>query len=73
MFTISKHNLIYNGEFYGIDSHDMPTIGDDDLVRTLTGDIVFSLKPPRTKRQMGRPRKKTHRVPIPRQADYVLF
>ena len=34
------------------------TIDDDDLVRTLTGDIIFSLKPPRTKRLPGRPRKK---------------
>ena len=56
-FTFSKQNIIYNGEFCGIE-HDLPTIGDDGLVRTLTGDIVFSLKPPRTKRPFGRPRKK---------------
>ena len=24
-FTFSKHNLIYNGEFYGIESHDLLT------------------------------------------------
>ena len=41
-----------------IDSHDLPTLGDDGLVRTLTGDIVFSLKLPCTKRPPGRPRKK---------------
>ena len=41
-FAFSKHNLIYNGEFFRIDSHDLPNIGDDDLVRTLTIDI-FSL------------------------------
>ena len=57
-FTFSKQNLIYNGEFCGIESHDLPTIGDDGLMQTLTGDIVFFLKPPRTKRSSSRPRKK---------------
>ena len=56
-FTFSKQNLIYNYEFCGIESHNLPTIGDDGLVRTLTGDIVFSLKPSCTKRPPGRPRK----------------
>ena len=51
----------------------MPTIGDDGLVWTLTSDIVFSLKLPRTKRSPGKPRKKTHRVPILRKTDCVLF
>ena len=54
-FTFSKQNLIYNSEFCGIESHDMPTIGDNDLVRTLIGNFVFSLKPQRTKRMPGRP------------------
>ena len=31
-FTFSNQNLIYNGEFYGIESHDMPTISNDGLV-----------------------------------------
>ena len=31
-FTISKQNLIYNGEFCGIESHDMPTTGKGGLV-----------------------------------------
>ena len=57
-FTFSKLNLIYNGEFCGIESHDLPTIGDDALVQTLTGNIVFSLKPPRMKRPSSKPRKK---------------
>ena len=57
-FIISKHNLIYNGEFCGIKSHDMTTTGDDGLVQTLTGDIVFSLKPPRQKHPLGKLRKK---------------
>ena len=53
-FTFSKQNLTYNGEFFGIDSHDLPTIGDDDLSQTLTVDIFFSLKPLCTKRSPGR-------------------
>ena len=57
-FTFSKQNFIYNCEFCEIVSHDMLTNGDDGLVRTLTGDIVFSLKPPRTKRPPSIPRKK---------------
>ena len=57
-FIFSKQNLIYNGEFCGIELHDLPTIDDDGLVRTLTSDISFSLKPPRTKRPPGRLRKK---------------
>ena len=57
-FTFSKKNLIYNGEFCGIESHNLPTIVDDGLVQTLTGNIVFSLKPPHTKRPSSRLRKK---------------
>ena len=57
-FIFSKKKLIYNGEFCGIESHDMPIIGDDGLVRTLTGAFVFSLKPPCTKRLPCRPKKK---------------
>ena len=44
--------------FCGIVSHDMPTIGDDNLERSLTGDTVFSLKTPHTKRPPSRSRKK---------------
>ena len=36
----------------------MPNIRDDGLVRTITGDVVLSLHPPRTKRPLGKPRKK---------------
>ena len=36
----------------------MPTIGDDGLLRSLRGDIIFGLNPPRTKRSAGRLRKK---------------
>ena len=36
----------------------MPTIGDDGLVRSLRGDIIFGLNPPRTKQSPSRLRKK---------------
>ena len=44
--------------FCDIETHDMPNIGDDGLVRTITGDVVFTLHPLHTKRPPGRPRKK---------------
>ena len=57
MVHIFKVEFIYNGEFCGIELHDI-TIGDDGLVQSLTSEIVFSLKPPCTKRPPSRPRKK---------------
>ena len=36
----------------------MPTIGDDGLVMSLRGDIIFGLNLPRIKQPLGRPRKK---------------
>ena len=36
----------------------MPTIGHDRLVRSLTGDIIFSLNSPRTKQLSSIPMKK---------------
>ena len=57
-FTLPKQEIIYSGNFCGIEMHDMPTIGDDGLVRSLRGDIIFGLNPPRTKRSPGRPREK---------------
>ena len=36
----------------------MLTIRDDGLVRSLRGDIIFGLNPPRTNRPPGKPRKK---------------
>ena len=59
LFTFSKQNLIFNGEFCGIESHDMTTIGDVGLVQSLTSGFVFSLNPPCMKRSPGRPRKKS--------------
>ena len=57
-FTLPKQEIIYSGNFCGIETHDMPTIGDDGLVRSLKGDIIFRLNPPCTKQLLGRPRKK---------------
>ena len=57
-FTFSKQEIIYSGNFCVIETHDMLTIGDDRLVRSLRGDIIFRLNPLRTKRSPGRPRKK---------------
>ena len=57
-FTFPKRENIYYDNFYGIDTHDMPTIDDDGLVRSPRGDIIFGLSPSRTKRPPGRPRKK---------------
>ena len=57
-FTFPKQEIIYFDNFCGIETHDMPTIGDDGLLRSLKGDIIFGLKPLRTKQSPGRPRKK---------------
>ena len=57
-FTFPKQEIIYFGNFFGIETHNMPTIGDDGLVRSLRGDIIFRLNPPRINRSPGRPRKK---------------
>ena len=50
--------LIYGGSFFGTKTHDMPSVDDDGLVRSITREVCFSLKPPHTKRPPGRPRKK---------------
>ena len=48
-FTLPKQEIIYFGNFCGMGTHDMPTIGDDGLVWSLRGDIIFGLNPSRTK------------------------
>ena len=42
--------LIYGGSFFGIETHDM--------VRSIIGEVLLSLKPPHIKCPPGRPRKK---------------
>ena len=49
-FTLPKQEIIYSNNFCGIEKHDMPTIGDDGLVRSPKGDIIFGINPPHTKR-----------------------
>ncbi|XP_019072589.1 uncharacterized protein LOC104877691 [Vitis vinifera] len=57
-YKYPMQELIYGGSFSSIETHDMPTVDDDGLVRSITGEVFFSLKPPHTKRAPGRPRKK---------------
>ena len=57
-FTLPKQEIIYFGNFCGIEMHDMPTISDDGLVRSLKGVIILGLNPPRTKQPPSRLRKK---------------
>ena len=47
-FTLPKQEIIYSCNFCDIEMHDMPTIGDDGLVRSFRGDIIFGLNPPST-------------------------
>ena len=49
--------FIYYGFFQGIETHDMPKVDVNGVVRVL-GNEYFSLNPPCSKRPPGRPRKK---------------
>ena len=58
-YKFPKQELVYSGSFRPIETHDMPSVNNDGVVRDLTGQIFSSLNPPHgTKRPMGRPRKK---------------
>eukprot|EP00261_Vitis_vinifera_P038379 XP_019079622.1 PREDICTED: uncharacterized protein LOC109121562 [Vitis vinifera] len=57
-YKFPMQELIYSGSFSGIETHDMPMVANDGLVRSITGEVFFSLNPPHTKRPPGRPRKK---------------
>ncbi|RVX19034.1 hypothetical protein CK203_007171 [Vitis vinifera] len=48
-YKYPMQELIYGGSFSGIETHDMPTVDDDGLVRSITGEVFFSLKPPHTR------------------------
>ena len=50
--------LIYASFFSGIETHDMPFVDDDGLVRYISGEVFFSLNPLYTKRHPKIPRKK---------------
>ncbi|RVW20025.1 hypothetical protein CK203_113603 [Vitis vinifera] len=57
-YKFPMQELIYSGSFSGIETHDMPMVANDGLVRSITGEVFLSLNPPHTKRPPGRPRKK---------------
>ncbi|RVW88849.1 hypothetical protein CK203_034718 [Vitis vinifera] len=49
-YKYPMQELIYGGSFFGIETHDM--------VRSIIGEVLLSLKPPHIKCPPGRPRKK---------------
>ncbi|RVW82818.1 hypothetical protein CK203_051180 [Vitis vinifera] len=57
-YKFPMQELIYLGSFSGIETHDMPMVSNDGLVRSITGEVFLSLNPPHTKRPPGKPRKK---------------
>ncbi|XP_059591763.1 uncharacterized protein LOC100245246 isoform X1 [Vitis vinifera] len=57
-YKFPMQELIYSGSFSGIETHDMPIVDNDGLVRSIIGEVFFSLNPPHTKCPPGRPRKK---------------
>ena len=58
MFKLPAQQLVYSNIFRGIETHDMLKVDDDGVVRDVIGNVFFSLKSPRTKRLVGRLRKK---------------
>ncbi|RVX02317.1 hypothetical protein CK203_028450 [Vitis vinifera] len=40
-YKYPMQELIYGGSFSGIETHDMPIVDDDGLVRSITGEFVF--------------------------------
>ena len=57
-FKSPTQYLIYLGFFGGIETHDMPKVNADGVIRDVLGNEYFSLNPPCSKRPLGRPRKK---------------
>ena len=58
MFKCPTQQKIYSGMFCGIEIHDIPKVYDNGVVWDVVGNVYFSLKCPRTKRPLGRRRKK---------------
>ena len=58
IFKLHAQQLVYLDIFCGIETHDMPKVDDDGVVRNVIWNVFFSLKPPRTKRPLARLRKK---------------
>ena len=48
-YKFPKQKLIYSSSFCGIETHDMPSVDSDGVVRGLTGKVFFSLQPPHSK------------------------
>ena len=46
IFKSPAQQLVYSGTFHGIETHDMPKVQDDGVVRDVIGNVFFSLKPP---------------------------
>ena len=57
-FKLSTQYLIYFGFFRGIETHDMPKVDVDGVVRDVLENEYFSLNPSCSKRPPGRLRKK---------------
>ena len=57
-FKLLTQYLIYLRFFGGIESHNMPKVDVDGVVRDDLGNEYFSLNPPCSKRLPRRPRKK---------------
>ena len=58
IFKSAAQQLVYSDTFHGIETHDMPKVQNDSVVRDVIGNVFFSLKTPRIKRPLGRLRKK---------------
>ena len=56
-YKFPMQELIYASSFSSIETHDMSIVDDHGVVRSITGQVFFSLKPPHTKHPPGRPRK----------------
>ena len=49
VFKCPTQENVYSSMFRGIETHDIPKVDDNGVVRDVVGNIYFSLKPPRTK------------------------
>ncbi|RVW21948.1 hypothetical protein CK203_110570 [Vitis vinifera] len=45
-YEFPTQELIYSSSFSGIETHDMPIVDNDGLVRSIIGEVFFSLNPP---------------------------
>ena len=57
-YKFPMQDLIYAGFFSSIETHDMPIVDDHGVVRSITGQVFLSLKPPHRKHPPERPKKK---------------